>query len=52
MWEILKLISKRDGKSKTLSFGHIIVATGLKAFDPSPMENYGYGKTERRDHVI
>jgi heterodisulfide reductase subunit A len=33
-----------NGKPKNLSFGHIIVATGLKPYDPSPMENYGYGK--------
>lgn len=27
-----------------LSFGHIIVATGLRSYDPTPMENYAYGK--------
>ncbi len=28
---------------KELKFGHVIVATGLKPFDPSRMDNYGYG---------
>lgn len=32
------------GKTETLSFGHIIVATGLKSYDPTPMKNYGYGR--------
>ena len=27
-----------------LEFGNIIVATGLAAYDPSPLANYGYGK--------
>ncbi|MEE4255590.1 MAG: CoB--CoM heterodisulfide reductase iron-sulfur subunit A family protein [Bacteroidales bacterium] len=33
-----------NGSTKSLSFGHIIVATGLKTYDPTPMENYGYGR--------
>jgi len=33
-----------NGSMKNLSFGHIIVATGLKTYDPTPMENYGYGR--------
>jgi len=33
-----------NGNTRNLSFGHIIVATGLKAYDPTPMENYGYGR--------
>lgn len=32
------------GKELELSFGNIIVATGLKTFDPAVMANYGYGK--------
>ncbi len=35
---------KLNGKSEALKFGHIIVATGLQAYDPTPMQNYGYGK--------
>jgi heterodisulfide reductase subunit A2 len=33
-----------SGKELEISFGNIIVATGLKGFDPSGMSNYGYGK--------
>jgi len=33
-----------NGSKKSLRFGHIIVATGLRAYDPTPMENYGYGR--------
>jgi heterodisulfide reductase subunit A len=33
---------KLKGKSIELQFGHIIVATGLKTFDPTPLENYDY----------
>lgn len=29
---------------KNLQFGNIILATGLKSFDPSKIENYGYGR--------
>ncbi len=32
------------GIEKMISFGNIIIATGLKAYDPSVIENYGYGK--------
>jgi len=35
---------KPNGNKETLCFGHIIVATGLKTYDPSPIENYGYSK--------
>lgn len=31
-------------KETKLKFGNIIVATGLKSFDPSGIENYGYGR--------
>jgi len=34
----------KDGKETGLKFGNTVVATGLKTYDPSPMENYGYGK--------
>ena len=37
-------IKTDKGKERELKFGHIIVATGLKPFDPSRMDNYGYGK--------
>jgi heterodisulfide reductase subunit A len=32
------------GKEVNLKFGNIIVATGLRTFDPSVIPNYGYGK--------
>ena len=35
---------KCNNDSNTLKFGSIIVATGLKTFDPSPLSNYGYGR--------
>jgi heterodisulfide reductase subunit A len=35
-----------NGKDRTLEFGHIIVATGLKTFDPTPMKNYAYGELD------
>jgi heterodisulfide reductase subunit A len=38
-----KVIGK-DGKETGIKFGNIVVATGLKNFDPSGMDNYGYGK--------
>jgi heterodisulfide reductase subunit A len=38
-----KVIGK-DGKETEIKFGNIVVATGLKNFDPSGMDNYGYGK--------
>ncbi|MBT4409980.1 MAG: CoB--CoM heterodisulfide reductase iron-sulfur subunit A family protein [Bacteroidetes bacterium] len=31
-------------KELKVEFGNIIVASGLKPFNPAPMENYGYGK--------
>ena len=37
-------ITPGDGKEVELKFGNIIVATGLKPYDPSGIENYGYGK--------
>jgi heterodisulfide reductase subunit A2 len=33
-----------DGKETEIKFGNVVVATGLKNYDPSPMENYAYGK--------
>jgi len=38
------VITPKGGNEVTLSFGNIIVAVGLKPWDPSPLENYGYGK--------
>jgi heterodisulfide reductase subunit A len=35
---------KANGKSKNIEFGNIIVATGLKPFDPSSVDLHGYGK--------
>jgi heterodisulfide reductase subunit A-like polyferredoxin len=37
-------ITSASGQKTQLKFGNIIVATGLKTFDPSRIENYGYGK--------
>ena len=34
---------KNDNETK-LSFGNIVVSIGLRSWDPSPLENYGYGK--------
>ena len=34
----------KDGKETELKFGNIVVATGLKPFEPGVMDNYGYGK--------
>lgn len=34
----------QNGKEVELKFGSVIVATGLKTFDPSSIEGYGYGK--------
>ncbi len=34
----------QNGTEVELKFGNIIVATGLKPFDPSGLKNYGYGK--------
>jgi heterodisulfide reductase subunit A len=38
-----KVVGK-DGKETEIKFGNVVVATGLKSFDPSGMQNYGYGK--------
>lgn len=38
-----KIVAK-DGKETEIKFGNIVIATGLKSFDPSVMDNYGYGK--------
>jgi heterodisulfide reductase subunit A len=35
---------KVNGKSKNIEFGNIIVATGLKPFDPSSVDLHSYGK--------
>ncbi len=37
------VFSANDKKTE-LQFGNVIVATGLKPFDPGGIENYGYGK--------
>lgn len=37
-------VAGKDGKETELKFGNTVVATGLKTYDPSPMENYAYGK--------
>lgn len=37
-------IKVEGGKDRKLEFGNVIVATGLKPFDPSGIVNYGYGK--------
>jgi heterodisulfide reductase subunit A len=34
----------KNGKETELKFGNVIVATGLKPFDPGSIKNYGYGK--------
>jgi len=35
---------EQDGKEVELKFGSVIVASGLKPFDPGSIEGYGYGK--------
>ena len=35
---------KPDGKEVKLQFGNVVVASGLKTFDPSGIDDYGYGK--------
>ncbi len=35
---------KGNDSGKKIRFGNIVVATGLKTFDPSPISEYGYGK--------
>lgn len=37
-------VEGKSGNGAELQFGNVIVATGLKTYDPTPMENYGYGK--------
>ncbi len=37
-------VKSGNGKAKHLEFGNIIVATGLKPFDPSSVDLHGYGK--------
>jgi len=36
----------RNGSPEVLEFGHTIVATGLRPFDPSSINNYGYGRVK------
>lgn len=38
------VISGKNEKETRLVFGNIIVATGLKTFNPTPIEQYCYGK--------
>lgn len=38
------VITPNGGKEIEIEMGNIVVATGLKPFDPSVIENYGYGK--------
>jgi len=37
-------IKQNGSPVKTIQFGNIIVSIGLKPWDPTPLENYGYGK--------
>ena len=37
-------IRNGSGKERLLEFGNVIVATGLKSFNPAAIESYGYGK--------
>jgi heterodisulfide reductase subunit A2 len=37
-------ITNKNDESTELKFGNIIAAVGLKPFDPSKIEEYGYGK--------
>lgn len=34
----------RQGKETAIKYGNLVIATGLESFDPTPVENYGYGK--------
>ena len=34
-------------ETRQLAVGNIILATGVQPFDPSPLENYGYGRLSR-----
>ncbi|MBA7548974.1 Ion-translocating oxidoreductase complex subunit B [subsurface metagenome] len=38
------ILTSKDGKDVELKFGNIVVATGLKTFDPGVIKDYGYGK--------
>lgn len=38
------IINKKDASEETIAIGNLIIATGLKTFDPSVIEQYGYGK--------
>ena len=35
---------KIEHELQSVAFGNIIIAAGLKTWDPSPIENYGYGR--------
>ena len=37
-------VETADGENIELKFGNIIAATGLKPFDPSKIDEYGYGR--------
>lgn len=37
---------KVNGKEEKIEFGNIVVATGLKPFDPSSVDLHGYGKLD------
>ncbi len=37
-------IKSHEGKETDISIGNVVVATGLKPFNPEGMEEYGYGK--------
>jgi heterodisulfide reductase subunit A2 len=37
-------INGTGGLETFIKFGNVVLATGLKTFDPSGIENYGYGK--------
>ena len=37
-------VYSKNGRETNLEFGNVIVATGLKPFNPSGIEEYGYGK--------
>ncbi len=38
------VVACNKGIETDLIFGNIIVATGLKPFDPTPIQNFGYGR--------
>ena len=37
-------VKSESGKETEIKFGNVVVATGLKNYDPSPLDNYAYGK--------